>query len=173
MEYLQRQEGAVTDTVYGFMSSLGKAFTAVLPTRSNGGTTEVPILLIKNPTGSGKAMRLHALYVAADGLSTNEELIVRAYTQPTITANGTVLTPTSNRPAKNVSSVLNVYSLPTISANGTKLFEFYTTTTFVLDGVGHPYFLDAGYSFLLTVQQSSSGINYTTDAFWSEITDVP
>ena len=153
------------------MASIGAAYSVVVPTRSNAATTEVAVLWVSNPAGSGVTSRAHSLYVAPDGLSTNEEIIIRLYRNPTVTSNGTAATINSSRPRKAVTSKMLAYTLPTTSSNGTKIAEFYATTAFALMEDSLSLFFDQGQSLLITVQQSSNGINYTTDLTWREPID--
>ena len=76
-----------------------------------------PLMLIINPSGSTKDFYFWRSRIAM--LVTNNNLEVRIYSNPTVTANGTAITPRNrNIGGTNPSVQTQAYRLPTISANG-------------------------------------------------------
>lgn len=81
-----------------------------------------PIVLIKNPSGSGKVFYL---YRTAFGI--NVENIYgnfKMFKNPTVTANGTALTIVNNRISGSETSSMLAYKLPTVSSNGTRIGSY-------------------------------------------------
>lgn len=174
MEYLQRQEGLISDEPFEFMGSLGLSFIVTIPTQSNAGTTEVPVLLVKNPAGSGKTLRIHTLKLYTIDVTGNNNATLKIYRGPTITANGAAANIRETRTAKAVSPIALVYTAPTIGANGNLVDIFLATGNSAVAETQHlGIFLDPGENFLFTVQQSSAGVDYAVTISWSEITGLP
>lgn len=84
--------------------------------------TEVRLLLLRNPAGSGKVMYLQRLQVLLTN-NANSSGVIRGYIAPTITSNGTTQTPVNtNVGGGGAASVVNAFSSPTISVVGTMAF---------------------------------------------------
>lgn len=76
-----------------------------------------PIFLLKNPTGSGKTIYLFS--IVGNCVVSNVQVGFSLYKSPTITANGTAVTPVNAYLGHSNTSVLNIYKSSTISASGT------------------------------------------------------
>lgn len=85
---------------------------------------EQPILLIKNPSGSGKNLRVQLL--GMNNRTKTQSALFFAYANPTVVANGTGLTARYLKVGDSTTSVMNLYSGPTVSANGTVLHSYGT-----------------------------------------------
>lgn len=80
---------------------------------------ETRILLIRNPSGSGKVMYLQRLVLLLTNTSSSSA-VMRFYLQPTIIANGVAATiVNTNIGGGGAASVLTAFTVPTISVNGT------------------------------------------------------
>lgn len=87
------------------------------------GGTEISAFLIRNPTGSGKIIRLVDLTALLTN-TTGTIVIVRMYHNPTITTNGTTLTiKNASHGGSPGATAMNAYSSPTISANGNRIIS--------------------------------------------------
>jgi len=103
------------------LADAGKVFTTNWEVSSIG-TTEVPIALFRNPSGSGKTVKLIRLTLS--NLHTVTSFIrVRAYGAPTITSDGTALSENSTKFGASAGSA-EAFSSPTISANGTRIAQW-------------------------------------------------
>lgn len=92
--------------------------------RTGVGTSEVPVILLKNPSGSGKVLSIDQILLI-NRHTVSSLVIFRCYSSPTITANGTAVSiPTLDIGSGNT-TVAEAYQSPTISANGTLMM---TTT---------------------------------------------
>lgn len=84
--------------------------------------TEVRLLLIRNPAGSGKTIYLQRLQVLLTNTA-NSSGVIRGYIAPTITTQGTTITPVNTSVGGGgAASAMNTFSSPTISAVGTLAF---------------------------------------------------
>lgn len=84
--------------------------------------TEIRLLLIRNPAGSGKVMYLQRMQVLLTNTA-NSSGVIRGYIAPTVTATGTAQTPANtNVGGGGAASVITPFSSPTVSAVGTLAF---------------------------------------------------
>lgn len=135
-------------------------------------STESPVLLIKNPSGSGKILKLQKIELA--NIHTVSSFIrFRLYKAPTITTNGTALTISSTNVGGSGSTVMQAYSAPTISANGTRLATWATpggvsavTSVNVRDA---DIILQANQNLLITGHGDGTNRVAVINILWSEI----
>lgn len=108
------------------ISALTKAgYVYTIPLAINMGSTGStnPLILIKNPSDSGK--RFYLYKITFGPTLTTTVTVLRAFSNPTITANGTTQTPVNLAIGGGFgASAMQVFSLPTISANGTLIHNF-------------------------------------------------
>lgn len=97
------------DKVFSFASSLNMVSAG----------TDNPLFLLKNPTLNTKKIFIYKILCGAT--VTNVQSTFKAYSNPTITNNGTVVTPINNKVGSLTVSTINTYTLPTISSNGSLL----------------------------------------------------
>jgi hypothetical protein len=131
--------------------------------------TETATFLIKNPTGSGKVLKLNFILcglLQSVGSATGNQDVFRLYLDPTVTANGTAVTISNLYSTSSpAASVMTAFSSPTVTANGTKL-GVYAVATQGNDTCLMPQhltrILDPGHSWLFTqagiVNGASTGI---------------
>ena len=131
------------------------------------GTVETAAYLFKNPSGSGKQVKIVSIYQNTNGTGT-----VRIYKTPTVTANGTTITPQSLRlQASPPASIANVFSSPTVTSNGTFIMDFVSTAqsgSLGFELLGY-LILDANQTILITVQNSANNTNTDIGLQWLEI----
>lgn len=100
----------------GALAKLGKVFSIqVAPTIT--GLAETAAVLFKNPSGSGKTVYL--IRLQSDPFVKNDNPALRMYHTPTVTANGTTVTPVNTNLGNSTTSIANVFTLPTVTSNGT------------------------------------------------------
>jgi hypothetical protein len=145
------------------MGNQGFGFKATTNRVSTGSTGETPYLLIDNPGGSGKILRLDKmLFIPTESTGA---VTFRVYRGPTVTVNGTLLTPVGNRNTGQAAAVSNMYLQPTVSANGSLFFHV------TLNAESPPFLydleqgtlLEPGFKLLVTADQtvsnSGGGVN--------------
>lgn len=116
------------------------------------GTTETPILLFKNPNASGIKVRfIKAIFTGASSFY--------MYSNPTITTNGTALTPTNMRiKTSPVAAASTPFQSPTISANGTGIHWFSVSSqagSFIHE-MTHMPILEANNNLLITAKAGAN-----------------
>lgn len=137
-----------------------------------GVTTELPILLLQNPTvvGSGFPSGYKALFVNTRKVSSttaSATAILRYYLSPTFSVAGATQTPLNLRPASPNTSQAVLSTLPTVSANG-KLVFFLSSSSFVSDSDGKFVIVDPGQTLLVTAQSSSGSGTLLSSLGWFE-----
>ncbi len=85
---------------------------------------ELPIMLIRNPGGSGSTLYIHTLGTNNEVKSQTAKINI--YKLPTVTATGTPETVENQLVGSATASVMSAFSSPTISANGSLLYSFAT-----------------------------------------------
>lgn len=135
-------------------------------------TTETPLFLLKNPSGSTILVRLFKLvFLSPDGTA-GHTLTFKVYAMPTITANGTALTTINNRvKTAPTAGTAQAFRSPTISSNGTLMFsrlKFGQTSDISFD-VDNQIVIEANSHVLITAQGSVNNILMEVDAWWAEV----
>jgi len=81
--------------------------------------TDNPLLLLRNPNGSGKTLYFHLGYAGTS--ITNVAAVFKLYANPTVTVVGTTVTPRNRNVGGAGAAVGLVTTTPTVSALGNKL----------------------------------------------------
>lgn len=150
---------------YNKQAYLGNQFVIPVANTSSG-TSEVPLILINNSTGSGKAAFVGLKKISS--LTASNSVILRCYLNPIVTGSGTPATPTNIRPASTNTSVLTVTTVPTVSANGTLVDEVSAAALSV--GVSQIMeIIDPGQTMLITIQTSATSTATSTIIGFYEI----
>jgi hypothetical protein len=105
-------------TIPDSLSSKNFAVSISGVTASSSGSDN-PQILIKNPNGSGKYLIIQDLYCGTQ--VANVSVLYKVFSTPTVTTNGTAITPVNLRIGSAVASVANAYYLPTVSSRGTQV----------------------------------------------------
>lgn len=127
----------------GRQNYLGNAFTTnIIYPIATGTPGQVPLVLIKNPAGSGKSL----FFIQSILNSDNSYMFFFIYKNPTITSVGTALTVSNLRIGATTTSISQCYSSPTIANNGTQLSGF---TNYSSQIVTYPFILDPGTNLLI------------------------
>ncbi len=145
-----------------------KAFICTTFDLSSNPTGENPKVLIKNPIGSGKRMKIFKFALTTNVSSNNNSF--RFYLNPTVTANGTPLVSNSlNYTASPTISAMQLFSVPTISNNGTILMNFIVgATSTLLVPFEKELIIDEGKQLLINVRPNTTGVTFTVVVFWIE-----
>lgn len=125
-----------------------------------------PLILLKNPSGSGKTVYLSFV---AYGINVANVLgNIRIFKSPTITSNGTSETVQS---FGGGTTAVNLYSTPTISANGTLISSFVTgqNSSSVLVPINFEISVAANSNILITGNPGSNNRNAEISMRWIEL----
>jgi len=139
---------------------------------ADGPGTGNEVMLIRNPSGSGKRMYISKMLFALYQFATSE-VVVEIFANPTITATGASVTSTTTRLGSGNTASGLVYSGPTASANGTRILAVQLTgqnsneseTNF--DG---QFSLDPGTDVLLRAFSDGNNRPMISSIWWSEET---
>jgi hypothetical protein len=155
-----------TSEAFPLMADRGKGFEIVIDGISVGATSEEPLVLIDNPSGSGKKLLLETITF---GIPTTGTSAYRVYVNPTITANGTLQTPVGSRQTGQSAAVVNWYTLPTASAFGSKFFMCRVDSVPFLQDWNLSRFLETNNKILITVVQSVASQAGNITALYTEV----
>ena len=150
--------------INGKQNYLGNSFILPNPGTALTDETETPILVIANPTGSGKS-----LFVFNKKFTTNNaNVLVKIYFNPVLNVPGALTTPINVRTGANTTSISKCYESMTITSNGT--FVAVIPAIALLINTDLLYIVDPGKSLLITGTQLAMD---TTTVFaeiaWYEI----
>lgn len=151
--------------INGRQTYLANSFVASLKL-SGIGNTETPVMLLTNASTNKKSLFHDVRKVSCVTASAGNAF--RVYFNPTITGNGTPVTPINLRPASSTTSIANVYSSPTVSSNGTYVatlasFSYTPNVSTVL------IILDPGQTVLYTSTATGAGNQIEVELVWYEI----
>jgi len=151
-----------------------KVFQIAETINITGGGTENNFLLLKNPSGSGKRLKIIDITIGFTN-TVNVMATFKLYASPTITTNGTALTIKPGRiGASTPSSVIQAYSTPTISARGSEYLNFMVTggpnapSSYHIE-VDQSIIVDANYNILLTGTPDGTNRNVLITIRWVEV----
>ena len=133
------------------------------------GTTEIAAVLFRNPSGSGKLVKLSRLTVS--NLHTVSSFIrVRAYVAPTVTSDGTGLTEGCTY-IGGASGVAESFSSPTVSANGSRIAQWVVPafSNALIIPLDFQFILPANTSMLLTAQADGTNRILGGSLIWAEL----
>jgi len=150
------------------LAEAGKVFTTNFEVSSIG-TTEIPVALFRNPSGSGKTVQL--IRFSFSNFHTVTSFIrVRAYVAPTVTSDGTGLTEGCTR-IGGAAGVAVAFSSPTVSANGTRIAQWLTPSfaTPVFVNLDYLFILDPNTQILITAQADGTSRILAGSLIWTEV----
>lgn len=128
------------------------------------GTAESDFMLLVNPTAIPTLVDLR---VKGATLSGTGESVFRLYKAPTVTDNGTPITPINFRDMA-VSSVMEAYADPVIAARNAPFVGFVVPTGLVQRNVDLALYLLPGTSLLITIQPSINNKDYSVAISYAE-----
>lgn len=157
----------VTDVI-AYHTSQGTTYILSGSFNAASGGSDNPILLIKNPNGSGKTLYLQR--VAMNVSVTNVIVDYKFFYAPTITSNGTSQTPRNALIGSSSTSAMTCFSLPTLSSNGTQLVEItvgQNATTCIVD-VNGAIQMQANQNLVIAAQPASNNRAVQFTVTWVE-----
>lgn len=166
---------AVSDTPSAATASdyvaLNKVFSLSVNVNQATSGTNNPLLLIKNPIGSGVVLYLYRVQLGVNVANVTSNFLISA--DPTVTANGTPVSSTSNNVGGgSPASAMESYSLPTISSIGTQRLATYTygQNSNSIDSLqDFSIHVAAGHSVLLTGNPTSNNRQAALTLTWVEV----
>lgn len=134
------------------------------------GTTEIPVALFRNPSGSGKTVKLSRLTISNLHQTANTFIRVRAYVAPTVTADGTGLDERCTHVGQ-AAPVSVAFSSPTVSANGVRIGQWnvVSSANALIVPLDLLFILDANTQMLLTAQADGTARIIAGALLWAEI----
>ncbi len=155
----------------GARTDLGQVFSLAVDVSLATSGVRNPAILLKNPTGSGKRIRIVRLNVHATAADSG--IIWRLFVDPTITINGTTQTPVNLNigGGSNPATVVTIFTLPTVSANGTRFFGYLSgqnsnSTEIVGDAI---VVLNPNHNLLITGEPTINAQNSVITLYWEEV----
>lgn len=133
------------------------------------GTTEIPVALFRNPSGSGKLAKLFRLTLSNFHTVTSF-IRVRAYIAPTVTADGTALTEACTYIGGAAPSA-ETFSSPTVSSNGTRAaqWEVPAFSPALAIPLEYIFILPENTNVLITAQADGTNRILAGSIVWSEV----
>lgn len=128
---------------------------------------ENDFLLLKNPAGSGKTIRVERIIFGSDENQANKSTFFRTYRDPTITGNGTALT-INNLKKGGSAGVMTAFKIPIISARGTLMSVGSYQAPRVSDDTELAVMLQPGENMLITIDPTASGFDHQITTYFSE-----
>lgn len=146
----------------------GKVFSLTDAVNAASASSENPIFLLKNPSGSGKTFYIYKF--SANMNVTNVGAKFGIYANPTITTNGTSMTP-ANQLIGGGASAATAFKLSTVSAPGTLLQGFCSGSNVasfrMIDDCG--IILPANNNLLITCNPVSNHREAVLNLVWVEL----
>lgn len=132
------------------------------------GTTELPVLFIKNPSGSGITANLRGI-VVGNTHTVSSWVRFRVYSNPTTSADGTAVTRATMDIGSGKTATCTAFNTPTVSANGSLLLDvmaaYGSGASLVFPpGCG----IRANNTLLVTAVSDGAGRPASVSLFWDE-----
>jgi hypothetical protein len=159
----------VISSNYGVLS-FGLLFSAAADVNATTAGTNNPLILIKNPTESGKNIFIWSCRLGSS--VTNTSMGFKFFINPTITTNGTTLTPVNrNVGGSNPATISQAFTLSTISASGTLLdiADVGQNNSSIGTNQDLTIILNPGNNLLITGSPSSNNRNASVTIVWQEV----
>lgn len=148
---------------------LGNSFVYQYGATAVSGTSEVPILLIKNAQTITNSRSVFVNLRRCINLTASQTAIFRFYLNPTVSSAGTPAVAINLRPAVGTSSIATLTTAPTISANGSLIGMLATTDYGGMADNTMLAVLDNSKSHLITVQVSQDADPVAITLGWYEV----
>lgn len=157
----------VQQTLFNYLVSQDKVFTVTVSVLAAVGDADNGIVLLKNPNASGKTMRLRRIYASTD--VTNTQVTFKILYAPTITLDGTAVTPRNNLIGSSTASVMAVYSLPTLSVLGTAIFTYAVPQNGSTGEIDVNIDVQANQNIVFAANPASNNRRVHITAIWAEV----
>lgn len=146
----------------------GKAYVVTTNNILIANSNENDFLLLKNPVGLGKTIRIERIIFGSDENQANKSTFFRIYRDPTITANGTNLA-INNLKKGGPAGVTTAFKIPAISARGTLLSVGSYQATRISEDTDLTVMLQPGENLLITVDPTATNFDHQITAYFTEI----
>jgi hypothetical protein len=160
---------STTITTSGGAVSSGAVFSVAVLNFSLATTgTENPILYMTNTSSNTVSAYIESSYC---GINTaNRQASFEVYTNPTVSANGTVVTPVNRAVGNSATSAMNVYKGPTITSNGSLISTIINAQNANSISIVDAYNLKIlpGNSILITGNPGTNSTGIYISLTWSE-----
>jgi len=164
-----RITGTVAPASFSYLTN-NQTFSASASINAALSGTDNPILLLKNPSGSGRVMYISKISLGAS--VTNVSIECKIYSNPTITLNGTSLT-TRQRNIGNspASGSITAFTLPTLSVLGNQIsaFENGQNNNSVVFGDEFTIAVQPNNNIIIVANPSSNNRLVAITAIWVEV----
>ena len=133
------------------------------------GNTDNPVLLLRNPNGSGKTLYIYL--VSGNTTITNVSVEFKVFADPTVTANGTSQTSQSRYVGGGAGTAVGlVTTLPTVTSNGAALATSTTGQNSSDVDIVNDFSIAIApnHSILITASPSSNNRNVAIELSWLE-----
>lgn len=158
-------------TLWQRLVEAGYAFQVTSNLITITGIAEVNFILLKNPSGSGKRVRLQELIfdIGLAGGAQSLKSTFRVYRNATVTTNGTALTIYKTKPDGATNTIMEAYTSPTTSSRGTFVNVFpFTQGVFNRTLDLTRYILD-GSNLLITAEPATTNTEHAFSSAWAEV----
>lgn len=147
----------------------GKGFAVSTPVLAISSVNEFDFFLLKNPSGSGKLMRLKEIVMSLHETSGSFSSI-KIWRDPTITSDGTALMIFKVKSDQTATSVAQAFQAPTISSRGTLVNTIQLTGggSFIRELDLSRYLVD-GKNLLISIDPSGINQQHTITMAWLEV----
>lgn len=129
---------------------------------------ENPWILMRNPTNSGKVIRLFEQLIAIPDSPSTLRSVIRIYKNPTVTLNGIAANVGGLR-NNQTPSVLLITTAPTVTNNGILVQVYGATNSPVQRELNLTRYIEEGDSLLITATPSGATTNHSFTQAWAEV----
>ena len=161
-------EAIPADNQWQVQTNAGKGYVATSGLIAVSGTGEADFILIKNPVGSGKTIRIWQIVHAIDETTGTARYTMKIYRDPTVTTNGTTMA-INNVLKSGGATAMNAYTAPTTSAPGTLLVTREGSQLIVPLDMDLGMYIQPNETMLITVKNQASGYLHLMTIFWLEV----
>lgn len=147
----------------------GKVFTLSASINMATSGSNNPLVLLKNPSGSGKIIYIYKVSCGINVSNVAGKFVL--FKDPTVTNNGTTFTPVNCNIGHANTSISNAYTLSTVSASGTQLLSYQVgqNSNNVTELTDFSIFIQANHSILLTGDPLSNNREANLTLVWAEV----
>lgn len=162
---------AIHGSLWQRFSLAGRGFAMTTDLITISGTAEVDFVLMKNPAGTEKTIRLYEilLNIGLAGGVQSLKSTYRLYRNPTITVNGTSITAQKANPLGTFNPILEVYTSPTISARGSLIQTFPFTQGVLRRELDLARYIIDGANLLITAEPATTNTEHAVSSAWAEV----
>lgn len=170
LSFSHAQNVSVSVPEASLQAELGQLFCCAVDSVAIAQNVEAPTYLIVNPSSSGKIIKINEIQFSGSLHFTQNVIQFRLYIDPTVTSNGTILTPVGMRQNGQNTVVSQHYSSPAVSSMGS-MFNSVVIGTDIAYKVIDSHFsiwIEPGHSMLITTQVTFASYESAVSISFSE-----